>query len=125
MITKEITLAGKPVNLGYCFGTEIAYKDFADEDILSYVLHVIECLEKKEDPDKKRTLYAILACMLAYYEDADNAPIKDSDFLKEATPTEFINAVTAILELRAEFYHLPKGEPADSAPADSEKPKNA
>ena len=63
--------------------------------------------------------------MLAYYEDADKAPIKDSDFLKEATPTEFINAVTAILELRAEFYHLPKGEPADSAPADSEKPKNA
>ena len=124
MTQKEITLAGKPVTLGYCYATEIAYKDLADEDILDYVKHVIESIDEKKDPNVKRTIFAILACMIAYYDDADKAPVKDSEIMKECTPTEFINAAVAILELRAEFYHLPKGEPEDAVTS-GEKPKNA
>ena len=36
MITKEITLCSKQVTLAYCYATEIAYKDLANEDMLDY-----------------------------------------------------------------------------------------
>ena len=75
MITKEITICSKQVTLAYCYATEIAYKDLADEDMLDYAKHAIESIQAQRDPDIKRTIFAIIACMMAYYEDADKAPI--------------------------------------------------
>jgi integral membrane protein (TIGR00529 family) len=85
MITKEITLCSRQVTLAYCYATEIAYKDLADEDMLDYAKHALESIQAQRDPDIKRTIFAIIACMMAYYEDADKAPVKDSDIMKEAT----------------------------------------
>ena len=119
MIKKEITLCSKQVTLAYCYATEIAYKDLSDEDMFDYAQAAVEAIQAQRDPDIKKTILAIIACMMAYYEDADKAPVKDSDIMKEATPVELGTAMLTILSMRNDFYHVPKGEPEDK-PQDGE-----
>lgn len=126
MITKEVTLCSKQVTLAYCYATEIAYKDMSDEDMIDYARHVIDSINAQRDPDVKRTIMAITACMMAYYEDADKAPVTDGDIMRQSTPVEIGTAMLTILNMRQEFYHIPTGEPEDK-PASSGSPakKNA
>ena len=123
MITKEITICGKAVTLAYCYATEIAYKDLSDEDMFDYAKHAVEAIQAQRDPDIKKTILAIIACMMAYYEDAEKAPVKDSEIMKEATPVEIGTAMLTILTMRQEFYHVPKGEPEDKVPDGSSSGK--
>lgn len=125
MITKEITICSKQVTLAYCYATEIAYKDLADEDMLDYAKHAIDSIHAQRDPDIKRTIFAIIACMMAYYEDADRAPVKDSEIMREATPVEIGTAMLTILSMRSEFYHVPTGEPEDKLKDGQDAKKNA
>ena len=125
MITKEITLCGKQVTLAYCYATEIAYKDLSDEDMFDYAKHAIDSIQAQRDPDIKKTILAIIACMMAYYEDADKAPVKDSEIMREATPVEIGTAMLTILSMRSEFYHVPKDEPEDKPEKGARKRKNA
>jgi hypothetical protein len=125
MIKKEITLCGKQVTLAYCYATEIAYEDLANEGMLDYVKHAIESIQAQRDPDIKRTIFAIIACIMAYYEDADKAPVKDSDIMKEATPVELGTAMLTILSMRNDFYHVPSGEPEEKPEKGARKRKNA
>lgn len=111
--------------MAYCYATEIAYKDLADEDMIDYAKHALESVQAQHDPDIKRTILAIIACMMAYYEDADKAPVKDSDIMKEATPVELGTAMLTILSMRQEFYHVPKGEPEEKPEKGTRKRKNA
>lgn len=113
MITKEIILCGKQVTLAYCYATEIAYKEMSDEDIFDYAQAAVEAIQAQRDPDIKKTILAIIACMMAYYEDKDKAPVKDSEIMREATPVEIGTAMLTILSMRQEFYHVPKGEQED------------
>ena len=113
MITKEITLCSKQVTLAYCYATEIAYKDLSDEDMFDYAKHALDSIHAQRDPDIKKTILAIIACMMAYYEDAGKAPVKDTDIMKTATPVELGTAMLTILSMRSEFYHVPAGEPED------------
>ena len=130
MLTKEITLCGKQVTLAYCYATEIAYKDLSDENIADYIKEAVACIQEETDPDVKHTIYAILACMLAYYQSqGKEAPLTDTDLMNDAKPAELGTAIFTIIGLRMEFYHVPKGEPADKvtsgSPAGSEnKGKN-
>lgn len=125
MITKEITICSKQVTLAYCYATEIAYKDLADEDMLDYAKHAIDSIHAQRDPDIKRTIFAIIACMMAYYEDADRTPVKDSEIMREATPVEIGTAMLTILSMRSEFYHVPTGEPEDKPKDGQDAEKNA
>ena len=125
MIKKEITLCGKSVTLAYCYATEIAYKDLSNEDMLDYAKHAVEAIQAQRDPDIKRTIFAILACIMAFYEDADKAPVKDSDIMKDATPVEIGTAMLTILSMRNEFYHVPKGEPEEKPKKSTGRRKNA
>jgi hypothetical protein len=113
MITKEVTICGKQVTLAYCYATEIAYKNLCNEDMFDYIKHAIESIQAERDPDIEKTIYAIIASMMAYYEEKDKAPIKDTDLMKEAKPVEIGTAMLAILSMRTEFYNIPKGEPED------------
>ena len=113
MITKEITICGKQVMLGYCFATEIAFKELSNEDITDYMMDAAISVQSQKMPDIKKTILCIIACMMAYYEDAEKTPVKDSDLMKEATPDEIGVALGTIINLRAQFYHIPKGEPED------------
>ena len=125
MITKEITICSKQVTLAYCYATEIAYEDLADEDMLDYAKHALESIQAQRDPDIKRTIFAIIACMMAYYEDADRTPVKDSEIMREATPVEIGTAMLTILSMRSEFYHVPTGEPEDKPKDGQDAKKNA
>ena len=124
MITKEITLCGKQVTLAYCYATEIAYKEMSDEDIFDYAKAAVEAIQSQRDPDIKRTIFAIIACMMAYYEDKDKAPVKDSEIMREATPVEIGTAMLTILSMRSEFYHVPTGEPEDKPKDGQDAEKN-
>ena len=125
MITKEITLCSKQVTLAYCYATEIAYKNMTNEDMFDYIQKAVEAIQNQRDPDIEKTIYAILACMMAYYEDADKAPVKDSEIMKQATPVEIGTAMLTILSMRSEFYHVPKDEPEDKPEKGARKRKNA
>ena len=125
MITKEITLCSKQVTLAYCYATEIAYKNMTNEDMFDYTKKAVEAIQDQRDPDIEKTIYAILACMMAYYEDADKAPVKDSEIMKDATPVEIGTAMLTILSMRSEFYHVPKDEPEDKPEKGARKRKNA
>ena len=125
MITKEITICGKQVTLAYCYATEIAYKNMTNEDMFDYAQKAVEAIQNQRDPDIEKTIYAIIACMMAYYEDADKAPVKDSEIMKQATPVEIGTAMLTILSMRSEFYNVPKDEPEEKPEKGGKKRKNA
>ena len=116
MIHEEITLAGKPVTLGYCYATEIAYKALSGEDITAIIQETFACLnaQPKRMPDAKRSIYLVLAAVMAYYQNKEeDAPIKDTDLMNDTTPLELGTALGTIINLWAKFYNIPKGEPED------------
>lgn len=124
MITRDITICGKPVTLAYCYAAEITYKDLSDENIGEYINEAVDCIQKGTDPDVKRTILAILACMLAYYNNKDeDAPIEVGELMSNISPSEFATAIITVLDMRIEFYHVPAGEPADKEDGTKKKGK--
>ena len=124
MIKKEITICGKPVTLAYCYATEIAYKDCSGEDILAFLTEAIPLIQQQQMPDVKKTIYLILSAMLAYYQDDEQLPVRDTDMMHEATPPEIGTALGTIIALRAQFYHVADDEPKDKPAAEGEEGKN-
>jgi hypothetical protein len=125
MIHEEVTLAGKPVTLGYCYATEIAFKDLAGQDITDFLTEALPLIQDNKMPDIKKSIYAILSCMIAYYESiGKKSPVKDTDLMNEATPLEIGTAFGTVLKLRGEFYHIPNGEPAEKPAKGRGKAKN-
>jgi hypothetical protein len=125
MIHEEITIAGKPVTLGYCYATEIAYKDLSGEDIAAIIQETIACVNAKPARmlDAKRSIYLVLAAVMAYYESKkEEAPIKDIDLMNGATPLELATALGTIINLWTKFYNIPAGEPEDKDPASDGSP---
>lgn len=113
MKQQEITLCGKPVTLGYCYATEIAYTDMAGEDIQDFMQEAVTAVntETPRMPNPKKTIYAILACLLAYYESkGEKSPFESKDLMTDLTPQELGIAIGTIIGLRAQFYHLPESE---------------
>ena len=124
MITRDITICGKSVTLAYCYATEIAYKDLSDETIGEYINEAVDCIQKGADPDVKRTIWAILACMMAYYNSKDqDTPIEVGELMSNISPSEFAAAIITVLDMRIEFYHVPAGEPADKKDGTKKKGK--
>ena len=127
MIHEEITLAGKPVTMGYCYATEIAYKDMSGEDIAAIIQETIACVNAQPArmPDTKRSIYLVLAAVMAYYQSKDeDAPIKDTDLMNDITPLELATALGTVVSLWSQFYNIPKGEPADKPAKGRGKAKN-
>lgn len=114
MITKEITLLGKPITLAYCFGTEISYKLLADEECTDFIKEVIIGLNDKKEPDRRKSIYLIMSAMTAYYESQNQEnPIEDKELIFHATPDELGLAVGTIAGLYIEFYKIPVSEPEE------------
>jgi hypothetical protein len=126
MITKEITLCGKPVTLAYCFATEISYKILSDEDIHTFLQEAVNAINEKRMPDIRRSIYLLLAAMNAYYEsNGKKTPITDKQLMYEVSPEEMGTAIGTIIGLWLEFNHIPSDEPEDKPATDEEKEKNA
>ena len=128
MIHEEVTLAGKPVKLGYCYATEIAYKELSGEDITDIIQETAACVNAQPPrmPDAKRSIHLVLAAVMAYYHSKDeDAPIRDTDLMNDTTPLELGTALGTIINLRVKFYDIPKGEPEDKrAKGKGKKGKN-
>lgn len=114
MKTKEITICGKQVTLAFCYAAEIAYKDITGEDMIDFIRHAIECINQQRDPDAKKTISAILSCATAY-DQSQEEPGKEvpsqltaKELMNNAKPAEFGMALLAVLDLRAQFYHVAK-----------------
>lgn len=115
MITKELTIIGKQVTLAYCYGTEINFKLLSKEECSDFITEVVEKIQKDEMPDVQRSIWFILAAMKAYCKSKGDAePITEQELLDELSPKECGVALGTILGLRAEFYHVPLGEPEDN-----------
>ena len=117
----------RTVTLGYCYATEIAYKDLSGEDITAIIQDTINSINAQPPriPDTKRSIYLVLAAVMAYYESLkQEAPIKDIDIMSEATPLELGKALGTIINLWAQFYNIPKGEPKEKPAKGKGKGKN-
>ena len=115
MKTKKITICGKRVMLAYCFATELVFKNFTGTNI-----------EDFEPANPEHVIYLILAAIASYYEKREEeVPVKDSNLMYDAKPTELIAGITEVMKLRAEWYEIPKGEKTEEQPSDDEAPKNA
>ena len=109
MLTKEITIAGKQVTLGYCFATEIGFKTLADKDLTQFIHEVAAgfAAEPKVEPDKETVIRAIVASVVSYYESKGEEPaITDRDLMYEATVVELSTALGYIIQMFAEFYNI-------------------
>lgn len=117
----------RTVTLGYCYATEIAYKDLSGEDIAAIIQDTFAAINAKpvRVPDTKRGIYLVLAAIMAYYQSkGEDAPIKDTDLMNETTPVELGIALGTIINLWAKFYNIPKGEPAEKPAKGKGKGKN-
>jgi len=114
--------------LGYCYATEIAYKDLSGEDIAAIINETIHAINAQPArvPDTKRSIYLVLSAVMAYYQSKDeDAPIKDTDLMNDTTPIELGIALGTIINLWAKFYNIPKGEPEEKpAKGKGKKAKN-
>ena len=128
MIHEKVTIAGKPVYLGYCYATEIAYIDLSGENITDIIQDTVTGINATPSrmPAAKRSIYLVLAAVIAYYESVkEEAPVKDIDIMSESTPEEIGKAIGTIINLWAKFYNIPKGEPAEKpAKGKGKKEKN-
>ena len=126
MTTKTIKIANKEVTLAYCYATEIAFKDLAGQDITDFMIEALPIIQDNKMPDIKKTIYAILSCMIAYYQSiGEEPPVKDTDLMNEATPLEIGTALGTMMKLRTEFYHIPTGEQEEKpAKGKDKKEKN-
>jgi hypothetical protein len=106
----------RTVTMGYCYATEIAYKDMSGEDISVIIQETIAAINAKPARmlETKRSIYLVLAAVMAYYQSiGKDAPIKDTDLMNEATPVELGTALGHIINMWAKFYEIPTGEPKE------------
>jgi hypothetical protein len=90
-----------------------------------FAMEAVTAFQKKRMPDVKKTIYAILSCVMAYYESkGEDAPVKDSELINETSPLEVGKALGTVLSLRAEFYAVPAGEPEEKPTKGKGKAKN-
>lgn len=121
MEQKEITIGGVSVKIGYCFATELAFKQYTGVGV-----------EEMDTQNPEHIIYMILSAIVAYYEGSgETSPVKDTDLMYKAKPAELVAALTEVFKMRREWYEVPKGDNSgdDSAEeheeGDGEEPKNA
>ena len=121
MKKKEVTIAGKPVMLAYCYATEIIFNDLTGEDINEYFKEVFG--EGKTPTNPKKLLYAILACAIAYAQGTTQTDgvLEDKMLMYEANPAELIEAFKVVVELHNEWYKLPSSEKPEKEEGEGEK----
>jgi len=137
MTSKKITICGKEVELFYCAATENGYERISGGKTISVFLptfksdgdgnQVIDKLPEATNEDYM--LLAIAGIVAADTYHKREAVINSEDILYNATPTERKLLIETIVELRNEWYEVPKiiaeiiHKENAKAKAD-EKPKN-
>ena len=82
----------------YCAAAENGYEDMAG--------HPIYDMDIKSQ--KSWMMLAIACIIAAYAKNNEEPPIDMSNIIYEATPGEISNMITTAIELRKEWYEIPK-----------------
>lgn len=112
MNKKTITIGKKQLDVGYCFATEITFHKYTGEPVTNF-----------DAANPEHSIYLILAAAITCAQaEGKDAELQDTDLMYSATPTQIVEAMKTILELRNEWYEVPAGETKEEEkPAD---PKN-
>jgi hypothetical protein len=112
---KKITLNGQEVSMIYCTATENGYERLAEKSINVFFPTFGKDEEGNDiitEPATAKTedfIVLAIAAIVAYYSRAKKDVPVDSDYiLYDATPQERTDLLTAIIELRTEWYTVPK-----------------
>ena len=116
MTSKKIIICGKEVELFYCAATENGYERISGGKTISVFLptfksdgdgnQVIDKLPEATNEDYM--LLAIAGIVAADTYHKREAVINSEDILYNATPTERKLLIETIVELRNEWYEVPK-----------------
>lgn len=116
MTSKKITICGKEVELFYCAATENGYERISDGKTISVFFptfksdddgnQVVDQLPAATNEDYLLLAMAGIVAADTYYK--REAVINSEDILYNATPTERRLLIDTILELRNEWYEVPK-----------------
>lgn len=133
---KTINICGKDVKMRYCAATETGYEQLSGKSVATFI-PTIGKNEQGEDIIVKPAeatihdylMLAVSAIVAAYSRKGEEPPVTTEDILYEATAEETRKLIEFIVELRNDWYNVPKVVlDADKAqkPADSEEeqPKN-
>lgn len=112
---KEITINGQQVRMIYCAATENGFEEISrksinvffptfgtDEEGNTIIKEVAPCTIGDW------IALAMAAIVAAYTRDGENVPVSSEYLLYEATPQERSDLTMAIVELRNEWYGVPK-----------------
>ena len=98
MNTKEITICGHQVKIMYCAASEQGFEDLSGKSI-----------NDLDFTKSKDIMNLSLACIVAAYTAEDKEPpIKSEDILHRATSKELTDLYLTVINLRAEWYNVPK-----------------
>ena len=138
MTSKKITICGKEVELFYCAATENGYERLIGGKTIGVFIptfkmdeegnQVIDKLPEATNEDYLLLAMAGIVAADTYYK--REAVINSEDILYDATPTERRLLIETIVELRNEWYEVPKiiaeitRKENAKAKADDEQPKN-
>lgn len=112
---KEITINGQQVTMIYCTATENGFEEISRKSI-NVFLPTFGTDEEGNTIIKEAAPctigdwveLAMSAVVAAYTKDGKDVPVSSSYILYESTPQERNDLVTSIVELRNEWYGVPK-----------------
>ena len=115
MTKKEITVCGKQVEIFYCTATENGFERMSGKQINVFLptfntdKNGNQVIDKMPEATNEDYLYLALSGIVAAdtYYDRDTT-ITSKEILYEAKPAERNALVQAIIELRSEWYDIPK-----------------
>lgn len=117
MTEKTVNILGKEVRMRYCAATENGFETIREKSISDMDF------TKQED----LITLAVCAIVAAYAKTNEVPPVTSQDIIYDCTPAEIISLVTAVIELRNEWYKVPSvvetGEETQSD-EEEEAPKN-
>lgn len=116
MTSKKITICGKEVEMFYCAATENGYERISGGKTISVFFptfksdgdgnQVVDQLPVATNEDYILLALAGIVAADTYYK--REAVINSEDILYNATPTERLLLIETIVELRNEWYEVPK-----------------
>lgn len=138
MTQKKITLCGKTVELIYCTATENGFELISPNTINVFVPTFGKDKEGNDviiEPARATVgdfiTLAVAAIVAAYTRKGQEPPVTSEEILYDITPQERNELLTAIIELRNEWYAVPKSveetlkKENEAAKGEGEEPKNA
>ena len=112
-IERTINICGQDVLMCYCAATETGYETISGKSSVIFIPKVIKDAKgqvQTVEPNCNMAdciTLAVAGIIASYDRRHQEAPITSEDILYNAAPSEVQNLITAILEMRNEWYQVP------------------